>query len=45
MQFRVLESGADISAPEKPDASDMVKHTSKLENELMRVEPAKWTGS
>jgi len=41
MQFRVLESGADISAPEKPDASDMVKHTSKLENELMRVEPAK----
>jgi len=41
MQIRVLARGADISAAGKSDASEPVKHFSKLENELMRVEPAK----
>ena len=41
MQIRVLACGANMSAPGKPDAADPAKHTSKLENELMRVESAK----
>ncbi len=39
--IRVLACGADIGAPGKPAAADPAQHISKLENELMRVEPAK----
>ena len=41
VQIRDLECSADTGTPEKPDASDPAMHISKLENELMRVEPAK----